>query len=90
MNISSSTSVAGKRVREQDWKNQEEDAISDIVVLGAGLSGTIIGLRAHPAAAEGDRLTVTGQGPRYHFVPSNPWIAIGWREQHDIEVVSRK
>ena len=27
-----------------------------------------------------------GQGSRYHFVPSNPWVAIGWREKQDIEV----
>jgi sulfide:quinone oxidoreductase len=33
-----------------------------------------------------DRITVIGQGPRYHFVPSNPWVAIGWREKQDIEV----
>ena|SRR6516165_7492117 len=33
-----------------------------------------------------DRLTVIGQGPRYHVVPSNPWVAIGWREPEDIEV----
>jgi len=31
-------------------------------------------------------LTVVGQGPRYHFVPSNPWVAIGWRDRADIEV----
>jgi sulfide:quinone oxidoreductase len=33
-----------------------------------------------------DRLTVIGQGPRYHFVPSNPWVAVGWRQRQDIEV----
>jgi sulfide:quinone oxidoreductase len=33
-----------------------------------------------------DTLTVVGQGPRYHFVPSNPWVAIGWRDRADIEV----
>jgi sulfide:quinone oxidoreductase len=35
---------------------------------------------------EGDRLTVVGEGPRYHFVPSNPWVAIGWRKREDVEV----
>ena len=33
-----------------------------------------------------ERFTVIGQGSRYHFVPSNPWVAIGWREKQDIEV----
>ena len=26
------------------------------------------------------------QGPVYHFVPSNPWVAVGWRKRSDIEV----
>jgi sulfide:quinone oxidoreductase len=34
----------------------------------------------------GDTLTVIGQGDRYHFVPSNPWVAIGWRDRASIEV----
>jgi sulfide:quinone oxidoreductase len=60
--------------------------MSDIVVLGAGLSGTIMAYELLPQLRKGDTLTVIGQGPRYHFVPSNPWVAIGWREQRDIEV----
>ena len=39
-----------------------------------------------PQLRREDRLTVIGQGPRYHFVPSNPWVAVGWREREDIEV----
>jgi sulfide:quinone oxidoreductase len=35
---------------------------------------------------KGDRVTLIGQGPRYHFVPSNPWVAVGWRKREDIEV----
>ena len=26
------------------------------------------------------------QGAVYHFVPSNPWVAIGWRKRSDIEI----
>jgi sulfide:quinone oxidoreductase len=33
-----------------------------------------------------DKLTLIGEEPRYHFVPSNPWVAIGWRKRPDIEV----
>ena len=39
-----------------------------------------------PQLRKEDSLTVIGQGPRYHFVPSNPWVAIGWRKREDIEV----
>jgi sulfide:quinone oxidoreductase len=60
--------------------------MSDVVVLGAGLSGTIMAYELVPHLRSGDRLTVIGQGPQYHFVPSNPWVAVGWRERSDIEV----
>jgi sulfide:quinone oxidoreductase len=33
-----------------------------------------------------DTLTVIGQGNRYHFVPSNPWVAAGWRVRGDVEI----
>jgi sulfide:quinone oxidoreductase len=39
-----------------------------------------------PQLRRDDRLTVIGQGSRYHFVPSNPWVAVGWRKQDDIEI----
>jgi sulfide:quinone oxidoreductase len=64
----------------------KEDIMTEVVVLGAGLSGTIMAYELVPQLRREDRLTVIGQGPRYHFVPSNPWVAIGWRDQSDIEV----
>lgn len=60
--------------------------MAEIVVLGAGLSGTLMAYELIPQLRSEDRLTVIGQGARYHFVPSNPWVAIGWRERKDIEV----
>ncbi|HTO47002.1 MAG TPA: FAD/NAD(P)-binding oxidoreductase [Burkholderiales bacterium] len=32
-----------------------------------------------------DRVTVIGNGPNFHFVPSNPWLAVSWRARKDIE-----
>jgi len=58
--------------------------MAQVVVLGAGLSGTLMAYELVPQLRPDDRLTVIGQGQRYHFVPSNPWVAIGWRERHDI------
>ncbi len=60
--------------------------MAEIVVLGAGLSGTIMAYELLPGLSPGDRLTVIGQGNSYHFVPSNPWVAVGWRKPADIEV----
>ncbi len=60
--------------------------MAEVVVLGAGLSGTLMAYELLPKLRKEDRLTLIGQGPRYHFVPSNPWVAIGWREKEDIEI----
>lgn len=60
--------------------------MADLVVLGAGLSGTLMAYELLPQLREGDQLTLIGQGSRYHFVPSNPWVAIGWRRREEIEV----
>jgi len=60
--------------------------MTEVVVLGAGLGGTLMAYELVPQLRAGDRLTVIGQGPRYHFVPSNPWVAVGWRERKDIEI----
>ena len=60
--------------------------MAHIVVLGAGLGGTIMAYEMRDALRPGDRLTVVNKGSTYCFVPSNPWVAVGWREQEEIEV----
>jgi sulfide:quinone oxidoreductase len=59
--------------------------MSEVVVLGAGLGGTLACYEILPQLRPGDRLTLIGQEPLYHFVPSNPWVAVGWRQRSDIE-----
>ena len=64
--------------------------MTDIVVLGAGLGGTLAAYEIMPEIGPSDTLTVVGQGAGYHFVPSNPWVAIGWRRREDIEIDLQK
>jgi len=59
--------------------------MSEVVVLGAGLGGTLAAYELLPQLRPGDRLTLIGQEQSYHFVPSNPWVAVGWRQRTDIE-----
>ena len=59
--------------------------MSEVVVLGAGLGGTLAAYELLPQLRPGDRLTLIGQEQSYHFVPSNPWVAVGWRHRADIE-----
>ena len=35
---------------------------------------------------KGDKLTVISKEAKYHFVPSNPWVAVNWRTREDIEI----
>jgi len=60
--------------------------MAEVVVIGAGLSGTLMAYELLPQLRKDDRLTVISQGAVYHFVPSNPWVAVGWRQQSDIEI----
>ena len=49
--------------------------MSEIVVLGAGLGGTLVTYELIAHLRPADRLTLIGQDARYHFVPSNPWTS---------------
>ncbi|MHB2169097.1 NAD(P)/FAD-dependent oxidoreductase [Alsobacter sp. R-9] len=60
--------------------------MAHVVVLGAGLGGTIMAYEMKDALRPGDTLTVVNKGGTYSFVPSNPWVAVGWREREEIEV----
>ena len=60
--------------------------MAHVVVLGAGLGGTIMAYEMKDQLRPGDTLTVVTKDPKYHFVPSNPWIAVGWRKPEDIEI----
>jgi sulfide:quinone oxidoreductase len=60
--------------------------MAHVVVLGAGLGGTIMAYEMKDQLRPGDKLTVVTKDPKYHFVPSNPWVAVGWRKPEDIEI----
>jgi len=60
--------------------------MANIVVIGAGLGGTLMAYELKEQLREGDKLTVVGQGRIYHFVPSNPWVAVDWRKRDQIEI----
>ncbi|MCC2613037.1 NAD(P)/FAD-dependent oxidoreductase [Neorhizobium petrolearium] len=60
--------------------------MSHIVILGAGLGGIIMAYEMKAKLRRDDRVTVVNLGSTYSFVPSNPWVAVGWRQPEDIAV----
>ena len=68
--------------------------MANVVVLGAGLGGTIMAYELRDELGTGHKVSVITKGTQYSFVPSNPWVAVGWREREavtiDLEPVFRK
>ena len=60
--------------------------MAEVVVLGAGLGGTLATYELAPYLRKNDRLTLIGEGPRFEFTPSNPWVAVGWRKADEVAV----
>ena len=57
-----------------------------VVILGAGLGGTVAAFEIKDALGYAADVTVVNQGSTFHFVPSNPWVAVRWRKRDAIEV----
>ena len=57
-----------------------------VIVLGAGLGGVIAAYELRHVLGDRVELTVVSKGETFHFVPSNPWVAVNWRRRDAIEV----
>jgi sulfide:quinone oxidoreductase len=55
------------------------------VILGAGLGGMPMAYEMKALARAQDKVTVVSNAASFHFVPSNPWVAVNWRGRDDIE-----
>ncbi|SMF16357.1 sulfide-quinone oxidoreductase [Alteromonadaceae bacterium Bs31] len=60
--------------------------MANIVILGAGLGGLPMAYEMKDLARKEDRVIVVSDKDYYHFVPSNPWVAVDWRKREDISV----
>ena len=61
-------------------------SVPRIVVLGAGLGGTIAAYELREKLQKRAAITLVGNSEDFWFVPSNPWVAVGWREPDAIRV----
>ncbi|OYU41025.1 MAG: pyridine nucleotide-disulfide oxidoreductase [Pseudorhodobacter sp. PARRP1] len=60
--------------------------MAHVVVLGAGLGGAMMAYELRAQLRPEDTVTVVTKDAQYHFVPSNPWVAVGWRGRAEITV----
>src|SRR6185312_2022979 len=64
----------------------KENTMSHVVVLGAGLGGTTMAYELRDLLGTAHKISVVNKGTKYSFVPSNPWVAVGWREREQVEI----
>ncbi len=54
------------------------------VILGAGIGGMPAAYELRALLDPAHRITVVNAVDYFQFVPSNPWLAVGWRERETI------
>ena len=60
--------------------------MAHVVIMGAGIGGLPAAFELREALRKEDRITVVSNSKTFHFVPSNPWVAVNWRTRDDIEL----
>lgn len=60
--------------------------MANIIIMGAGIGGMTMAFEMRENARKEDRVTVVSDRAKFHFVPSNPWLAVDWRKRNEIEL----
>jgi sulfide:quinone oxidoreductase len=58
--------------------------MTHVAILGAGIAGVPAAYALKSRLGPKDEVTVISDKDYFHFVPSNPWVAMGWRNRSDI------
>lgn len=58
--------------------------MAHIVILGAGTGGMPAAYEMREKLGSEHTITVINERDYFQFVPSNPWVAVGWRNRADI------
>jgi sulfide:quinone oxidoreductase len=57
--------------------------MAHVIIIGASTGGLPAAYEAKAALGDEHQITVVSNTPVFSFVPSNPWIAVGWRSRSD-------
>ena len=63
--------------------------MAHIVILGAGTGGMPAAYELRAKLDKSHQITVVNAVDYFQFVPSNPWVAVGWRERGDTTIQIR-
>jgi len=58
--------------------------MAHIVVLGAGTGGMPCAYELRAELGKEHEITVINEREYFQFVPSNPWVAVGWRDRQSV------
>src|SRR5690554_5337893 len=57
--------------------------MAHIVIIGASTGGLPAAYECRAVMDASHHISVVSNTPVFHFVPSNPWVAVGWRKRAD-------
>jgi sulfide:quinone oxidoreductase len=57
-----------------------------ILIVGGGIGGTAAAYEIREQLGSGHEILLVGDSPSFSFTPSNPWVAVGWREPKEVLV----
>ena len=60
-----------------------------VAIIGASIGGLPAAYEARALLDKKHKVTVISNVDSFHFVPSNPWVAVGWRKRKDISFALR-
>lgn len=63
--------------------------MAQVVIIGAGVGGVPCAFELRKRLGQEHRVTLVGSSPYFEFTPSNPWMAVGWREREPMRVLWR-
>jgi sulfide:quinone oxidoreductase len=58
--------------------------MAHIVIIGAGLGGMPAAYETRELLGKEHRITVLNARDSFEFTPSNPWVAVGWRQRETV------
>lgn len=60
--------------------------MSKVIIIGAGIGGMSAAYDIKSALGKDHEVTVIGEGNQFSFTPSNPWVAVGWRQPAAVQI----